>query len=541
MSRMQYHGMALAAGLMLASGATAAPQIDLCIPANATPSQFDLVVRTTEPAGTWVEVYADAAGTTSLSGSVGMERSPIQTGDPAISTNYYQRADQRALRSAANDKGLALHRISGCEPMTTYYYRVHATNSTGSAVWPTNGLLSVSTELENDFVLESRQLLIQLDPTAFLPTTDGAIGVLTAAGASGPIASFVGDGVSGAELYFDLSSLFSASSHVNMANNGLPEFEVTLYGPASHPELTASFSVGYSNAVEVAMANVGMMADYEFIVLDIRSIAGLSQPPPGVYTNTYGTVVSCMVTNTFTSDGTTEHSFAGWTLTGIDTSSGTGSVVSITLTNNMLLTWEWNTRYWLDTGSGSYGLVDEPDQWVDAGDVVTITGLPDMFYHVDEWTGDVVGTTATNNQIQVPMDRPRSIFALFAENFDANGVPQRWFYDQGFTNTWETAGLLDHDHDGMLTWEEWVAGTSPTNASEVLLLLMEKDVGTGGMVLAWPSVSGRVYKVWRATSLTEGFYQISGNLNATPPFNIFREPAAPAGQPVFYRISVEQK
>jgi hypothetical protein len=144
------------------------------------------------------------------------------------------------------------------------------------------------------------------------------------------------------------------------------------------------------------------------------------------------------------------------------------------------------------------------------------------------------------DQLDVPMTQPRSIFAMFAENTTENGVPQRWLYENGFTNAWETAGQIDHDHDGMLTWEEWVAGTSPTNLTDVLAVDFATDIGTS-TTLVWPSVSNRTYKVWRSVDLQEGFWQVSGTIQATPPANTYRERTAPAGLPSFYRISVERQ
>ncbi|MDF7800705.1 hypothetical protein P4C99_14600 [Pontiellaceae bacterium B1224] len=524
--------------LWLAAGAGAAPEIDQCMAVNATPSQFDLFVRTTESAGSWVEIFADAAGTSNLMGVVGTEVSPVYTGDPSQTTNYFRRADMRAIQDGADAKGLALHRISGCEPLTTYYCRVHASNENGGAVWPTNGLLAVTTELENDFVLESRQLLLQLDPSIFAPTADGAVGVLTATGAAGPIASFVGDGVSGNEVYFDLSSLFSEATHVNMDQSGITGFDITLYGPSDQAELIASFNVVFSNLTEVAMADTGFIGN--LIILDIRSIAGLSVPPPGLYTNAYGTLVSCSVTNSLYNDGLTQHALAGWSLAGLEgTTTGATDMVELEMTNSMVLTWQWNTKYWLDTGAGAFGQVDEPDQWVDAGSVITLTALPDLFYHIDQWTGDVIGTTLYGDELDVPMTQPRSIFALFSENTTGNGVPQSWLYENGFTNAWETAGLIDHDNDGMLTWEEWVAGTSPTNRVDALVVSFTSDIGSSA-TLVWPSVSNRTYKVWRSVNLQEGFWQVSGEIQATPPANTYRERTAPAGLPAFYRISVER-
>jgi hypothetical protein len=70
---------------------------------------------------------------------------------------------------------------------------------------------------------------------------------------------------------------------------------------------------------------------------------------------------------------------------------------------------------------------------------------------------------------------------------------------------------------------------------------MEVQAVGNSSMLVWSSVSNRVYKVWRSTDLSEGFRQVSGNLQATPPVNTFNEPQMPVGQPVFYRISVERK
>jgi hypothetical protein len=256
----------------------------------------------------------------------------------------------------------------------------------------------------------------------------------------------------------------------------------------------------------------------------------------------WGTEVSCSITNAALVNGTTQQVVTGWALTGEQGNTNAQNTALIfTQTNNAVLTWNWKTQYWLDTGAGAGGRVDEPDQWVDAGDVITVTAQPDVYYHVDSWTGDTEGTTLSGNAMDVPMTQARAIFTLFAENISSNGVPQKWFIEQGLGDDWATAGLLDQDHDGMLSWQEWVAGTSPTNTADVVKMGMTvQSVGNESM-LVWSSVSNRVYKVWRSTNLADGFRQVSGSLQATPPVNTFNEPQMPAGQPVYYRISVERK
>jgi hypothetical protein len=507
---------------------------------NVTPSQFDLFVRTSEPATTWVAVFADAGGQTNLAGTVGLETDPVHTGDPLQTTNYYRRSYIRNIQSAASAKSVALHRVSGCNPETTYYVRVFATNQNGSAQWPASGLLEVSTEKENSFLMESRQLLVDLHPSVSPPDPMGAVGILEVAGASAPIASIVGDGAVSNQVYFDLGQLFSASDHRNMAFSNAPTCTVTIYGQPEMPDLSAEFTIPFSNLTQVAKAEYAEMI--RSFILDIRSIHGQVNPGVGLYTNVWGTEVSCAITNAAIVNGTTQQVFTGWALTGDQANTNaTGTALVFTQTNNAVLTWNWKTQYWLDTDAGAGGQVDKPDQWVDAGDVITITAQPNVYYHVDSWTGDTTGTTISGDAMTVPMTQARAIFTFFAENISSNGVPEQWFVEQGLVGDWRTIGLLDQDHDGMLSWQEYVAGTSPTNKNDVLKMDMEVHTEGNSSMLVWSSVSNRVYKVWRSTDLTEGFRQVSGNLQATPPVNTFNEPQMPVGQPVFYRISVEKK
>ncbi len=535
----RYH-VGLLIAVALGAGAAHALTINAGMAVNTTPTQFDVFIRTSEPATSWVEVYADVGGTTNLLGNVGLEVTPIHTGDPLLTTNYYRRGYIRNIRNAAAGKSVALHRVSGCAPETTYYLRVLATNDLGSAQWPESGLVPVTTEMENSFLMESRQLLVDLHPSVSPPDPMGAVGVLEVAGADYPIASIVGDGAVSNQVYFDLGQLFSSADHRNLSLVDAVVCEVTIYGQPEMPDLSAEFSIPFSNLTEVARAEYGEMI--RSFVLDIRSIHGQSLPAVGLYTNVWGTKVSCSITNAALVNGTTQQVVSGWALTGEQgEASGSDVGLAFTQTNNAVLTWDWKTQYWLDTGAGVYGQVDEPDQWVDAGDVIAVTAQPEIYYHVDSWTGDTEGASLVDETLTIPMTRARAIFTLFAENISPNGVPQRWFDEQGLEGDWETIGLLDQDHDGMLSWEEYIAGTAPTNAADVLKIDMEVHAVGANSMLAWKSVSNRVYKVWRSTSLTDGFRQVSGNLQATPPVNTFNEPQMPAGQPVYYRISVEKK
>jgi len=102
--------------------------------------------------------------------------------------------------------------------------------------------------------------------------------------------------------------------------------------------------------------------------LVIAPSAGGCTPPPGAYTNFAGTVL----TNTaliFDVQGDIHYACIGWTMTGNEPVSGTGTCVVMTVTNDAVLTWLWATNYWNGdehtwTGaSASSDSIDDPDNW----------------------------------------------------------------------------------------------------------------------------------------------------------------------------------
>jgi phosphatidylethanolamine-binding protein (PEBP) family uncharacterized protein len=108
-----------------------------------------------------------------------------------------------------------------------------------------------------------------------------------------------------------------------------------------------------------------------------------------------------------------------------------------------------------------------------------------------------------------------------------------------------TADYLDSDNDGMNNWQEYLAGTNPTNASSAFKITSYQMLSATQFVVRWSSVSNRLYDVTRATNLTAGtgaFAPRPGatNLAGTAPQNAWTDSVTRASGPAFYRVNVHQ-
>ena len=118
-----------------------------------------------------------------------------------------------------------------------------------------------------------------------------------------------------------------------------------------------------------------------------------------------------------------------------------------------------------------------------------------------------------------------------------NGVPEWWLAGHNLTNaTLDEEAMKDQDQDGMFAWEEYVAGTDPTNTYSLFEIVAIEADGTNS-ILQWPSASNRTYHVYGRDSLTSAPVWIETNIAATPPTNTLVTPA-PLIDTIFYRIGV---
>ena len=154
------------------------------------------------------------------------------------------------------------------------------------------------------------------------------------------------------------------------------------------------------------------------------------------------------------------------------------------------------------------------------GDVGVLSGSNQVFvFHAD--TGAVVADVLVDGGPITP--RPGYTFTSVAAN---HTITVRFELESALTDT-DGDGLLnveervlgtdvyvaDTDGDGVGDYEEAVAGTAGTNAASFFNVSIDVPLD-GDAIVAWQTVTGRVYDLWwRASLLTGSWERVAGQTN----------------------------
>jgi hypothetical protein len=201
----------------------------------------------------------------------------------------------------------------------------------------------------------------------------------------------------------------------------------------------------------------------------------------------------------------------------------------------------------LGTGGGTFAYVTFLVNW-DAGpgalSDLTISRL-DLG---DQYGGDLgwtYGVESSNGVVWAVLDGAvdsdgDGLFDYDEQTWDGNLSYNPWDAASNPYGTDPDVTKADTDGDGMVDGDEKVAGTSPLNAGEVLVLEGLGEEVTGFRV-TWQSVDGIEYTVQRTTNMSVPFTAIASNIVGVAPQNSHTDTNAPAGMPAYYRILVEEE
>ncbi len=124
--------------------------------------------------------------------------------------------------------------------------------------------------------------------------------------------------------------------------------------------------------------------------------------------------------------------------------------------------------------------------------------------------------------------------------FPASVISYAWLQQYGLP-TDGTADHLQSDADGMDNWQEWIAGTDPTNATSGLWMLSPTSI-VSGVKVCWTSVTNRTYSLEHATTMitAASFSLLQSNIVGLAEITSFTDTNTTDGAPRFYRVRVEQ-
>jgi hypothetical protein len=120
--------------------------------------------------------------------------------------------------------------------------------------------------------------------------------------------------------------------------------------------------------------------------------------------------------------------------------------------------------------------------------------------------------------------------------FPTSIISYAWLQQYGLL-TDGSVDYVDSDGDGMNNWQEWKAGTNPTNAASLLWVASPSN-SVFGITLTWQSVNTRTYYLQSSTNLP-AFTSIQSNLVGQTGSTSYTDITATNGGPYFYRVGVQ--
>lgn len=133
-----------------------------------------------------------------------------------------------------------------------------------------------------------------------------------------------------------------------------------------------------------------------------------------------------------------------------------------------------------------------------------------------------------------------TIYVTFAPTLAAKGTPYWWLAFHKLTNAaWNVEETRDTDGDGSAAWEEYVAGTDPTNIASVFEITDVLPTPGAKAALRWTSVTNKLYAVHSTTNLPGVFHSVISNISATAPVNTWTS-SLPIPERIFYRVEAQR-
>ena len=118
---------------------------------------------------------------------------------------------------------------------------------------------------------------------------------------------------------------------------------------------------------------------------------------------------------------------------------------------------------------------------------------------------------------------------------NTNGLPDDWEISEAGSTDVLAGGTNDWDEDGVSDYNEYIAGTSPTNRNDYLCMTGVSPTNGTNMVIVWMSKPTRLYDVDKRTNLLNGTWSTYQRISVTGNTGYITLPVAGETQ-AFYRV-----
>ncbi|MFO7724166.1 MAG: hypothetical protein R6V45_01340 [Oceanipulchritudo sp.] len=472
-------------GCLLGSAPAMAVDITGVEAGNVTPFSADLVWEVSD-AGTGepdLEVFLDSGGTEPVGSGVSVEFFPLHLGDRSVSSDYERRISRRALKEEIKIRNLLMARVSGLDPGTTYYLRPRVLDTNDKDLTGNGPVdpVAVTTALENAFVGESRQLV--LDFSASAPElSHGAIARVSSPGLAYPLFEVVGDGAVASEAFFNLDNLLDSAGERNLDPSNPLDLNIQLRGMGAL-EGVMTYTVAYGGGSVTAEAVV-LPYDAEEVTVDSfvfdpvgDQVVGASfsvtiraLDANGDVLNAFSGTADISGNLALSEGGGQTPVFSSGVLSGLPLTVAESGSAQLTATETggsatgTSETFTVSELVWALTTNAvpSSGGTVTPGGTFANGSVVPLEAVPAETYLFDGWIGEGIADLEAA-VTTVSMTADRSITAVFVEDSSLESYEEfQQTYFQRLSSDSEFASPdYDYDGDGLSNLLEYAFGTDP--------------------------------------------------------------------------------
>lgn len=185
-------------------------------------------------------------------------------------------------------------------------------------------------------------------------------------------------------------------------------------------------------------------------------------------------------------------------------------------------------EYWVEAGTlGSGDVSGDANSWLASNSLAHVQAHPAPYHSFHSWSGDVEAGTETNNPLNVLVDSPKNIAAIFVASTTESGTPYLWYVERGVLADFEEVDT-QKGYGDFTGREKYIMGADRLDDDadyfRSIGLAIEENVLKANIS---HSKTNRLYRIDRATALYPSDWMFLTNSPGTGGPLIIELPASP--------------